>query len=73
MANQSSQSSRSARLVSVMSDEIRNRELTEAEMRAVREIAQRQATGVEEPRGTGDVPPLSDEQLAAMVRFRERG
>ena len=56
-----------------MSDEIRNRELTEAEMRAVREIAQRQATGVEEPRGTGDVPPLSDEQLAAMVRFRERG
>ena len=38
----------------------------------MRQIARRQAAGAEEPGGPGDIPPLSDEQLAAMVRFRPR-
>lgn len=72
MAKKSSESSRPERLISVKSEDIKNRHWTEAERRVVREIALRQAAGVEEPGGPGDIPPLSDEQLAAMVRFRPR-
>ncbi len=72
MAKKSSESSQPGQLKRMKSDDIRDRQWTEAERRVVRRIALRQTAGVESPSGPGDIPPLSDEQLAAMVRFRPR-
>lgn len=53
------------------SEDIRNRQWTDSERRAVRNIARQQASGADSPAGPGDIPPLTQKQLAAMVRLRE--
>jgi uncharacterized protein (DUF4415 family) len=70
MAKKLSESSRPARLKTVRSEDIKNRRWTEAERKAVRRIAERQAAG----RGTrvsAEIPRLTDEQLASLVRLRD--
>ena len=74
MAKKSSESSQPARLKSMRSEDIGNRRWTEAERRTVRRIARRQSVKGDQtdtPVGTGDIPRLSERQLAAMVRLRE--
>ena len=44
---------------------------SESERRAVRELARRQASGADSPSNETDIPRLSGEQLAAMVRLRD--
>jgi len=71
MAKKSSASSRLARLKSMKSDDIRNRRWTEKERQTLRGIAKRQAAGDDSRIDLRDIPRLSDEQLASMVRLRE--
>jgi uncharacterized protein (DUF4415 family) len=44
---------------------------SESERRAVRELARRQASGADSRSNETDIPRLSAEQLAAMVRLRD--
>ena len=53
------------------SEDIRNRKWTESEKRAMRRIAARQAAGDDSDINFEDIPPLTEEQLANMVRFRD--
>jgi len=53
------------------SDDIRNRLWTEKERQTLRGIAERQAAGDDSRIDLHDIPRLSDEQLASMVRLRE--
>ena len=53
------------------SDDIRNRRWTEKERQTLRGIAKRQAAGDDSRIDLRDIPRLSDEQLASMVRLRE--
>lgn len=71
MAKKSSVSSRPERLISVTSEDIRNRRWTESEKRAIRRIAARQAAGDDSHINFDDIPRLTDEQLASMVRLRD--
>jgi uncharacterized protein (DUF4415 family) len=71
MANKSSASSRPAGLKSVRSEDIRNRPWGEKERRALRRAAQRQAAGNESDIHFRDIPRLTDEQLASLVRLRD--
>jgi uncharacterized protein (DUF4415 family) len=69
MAKKSSASSRPARLKSMRSGDIGNRQWTEKERQALRRVAGRQAaddSGI----NLEDIPRLTDEQLANMVRLR---
>jgi uncharacterized protein (DUF4415 family) len=52
------------------SEDIRNRKWTEAEKEAVRRGAAAQAAGDDSGIDYSDIPPLTPEQLARMVRFR---
>ena len=71
MAKKSYASSQPARLKSMNSEDIRNRELSDRERRALRRIAARQAAGDDSRINLKAVPRLTDEQLAGMVRLRE--
>jgi uncharacterized protein (DUF4415 family) len=54
----------------VRSDDIRNRKWTEAEKAAVRRLAAAQAAGDDSGIDYSDIPRLTPEQLAGMVRLR---
>jgi uncharacterized protein (DUF4415 family) len=72
MTKKSSVSSQPGRLVSRTSEDIKNRKLSEKEMRSLRAIAERQAAGDDSQINFDDIPPLTDEQWAGMTRFRDR-
>jgi uncharacterized protein (DUF4415 family) len=71
MARKSSVSSQPVRLKRVRSEDIVNRQWSDKERLAVRRIAESQAAGEEQSFATADIPALSAEQLAAMVRLRD--
>ena len=71
MAKKSSASSRPARLKSMKSEDIGNRKWTDSERQALRRIARRQAIGDDSRVDIKDIPRLTDEQLANMVRLRD--
>ena len=72
MAKKSSASSQPARLVSKTSEDIKNRRMSERERRTLLAMAERQAAGDDSQIDYSDIPPLTDEQWAGMVRFRDR-
>jgi len=53
------------------SEDIRNRRWTEKERRVLRRAAKCQAAGDESRLNLEDIPRLTDEQLASMVRLRD--
>lgn len=53
------------------SEDIKNRHWTEAELKAVRDAAARQAEGDDSQINFDDIPELTADQLANMVRFRD--
>jgi uncharacterized protein (DUF4415 family) len=53
------------------SEDIRNRKWSEAEKRAVRRAAAAQAAGDDSDINYSDIPRLTAEQLASMVRLRD--
>ena len=71
MAKRSSASSPRAKRKSVRSEDIRRRRWTKGELDAARRIAARQAAGDDSGINYEDIPRLSDEQLAKMVRLRD--
>ena len=71
MAKKSSVSSRPARLKSLRSADIKNRQWTEIERQTLRRIGARQAAGDDTSINVEDVPRLTEEQLASMVRLRD--
>ena len=71
MAKKSSASSRHAGPVKMSSEDIKNREWTEAERRVVRRHAAKQASGDDADINYDDIPRLTDAQLAQMVRLRD--
>lgn len=71
MAKRSSESSAGGQLKSMTSEDIRNRGWTKAEVEAVRRIAVAQAAGDDSGIDFSDIPPLTPEQLARMVRLRD--
>jgi len=54
----------------VTSDDIRSRRWTKAELDAARRIAARQAVGDDSGIDYGEIPRLTEEQLAKMMRLR---
>ena len=71
MAKKSSASSRPAGLKSMRSEDIRNRQWTEKERRALRLAARRQASGNDSDIDFRDIPRLTEEQLTNLVRLRD--
>jgi|SRR5580658_1614758 uncharacterized protein (DUF4415 family) len=71
MAKKSPASSRPAGLKSVTSEDIRNRHWNEDELQALRRAAKRQRAGDDSGISFEDIPRLTDEQLAQMVRLRD--
>ena len=71
MAKKSSASSQPARLKSMRSEDIRKRQLTEVERETLRRVAARQATGDDSNIDFKEIPRLTNEQLASMVRLRD--
>lgn len=59
------------KLTSMTSEEIRNRKWTNAEIEAVRKASEAQAAGDDSGIDYSDIPPLTPEQLARMVRLRD--
>ena len=53
------------------SEDIRNRQWTEKEQEVFRGVSRRQAAGDDSVINLEDIPRLSDEQLANMVRLRD--
>jgi len=54
------------------SEDIRNRQWTESEIEAVRKAGEAQRAGIDLPEAEyEDIPRLTAEQLASMVRFRD--
>ena len=53
------------------SEDIENRQWTERERRTLRRVARRQAAGDDSRIDFDDIPRLTDEQLANMVRLRD--
>ena len=70
MAKRSSVSSVRERLINVKPEDIRNRKWSEAERSSVRRLAAAQAAGDDSAIDFSDIPPLTGEQLAHMVRLR---
>jgi len=58
-------------LVRMTSEDIRNRQWTEAEKEAQRRGAAAQAAGDDSGIDYSDIPKLTEEQLARMVRLRD--
>jgi len=71
MAKKSSTSSRPAALKRVRSEDIGNKRWTKAEIRNIQRLAAKQAGGDDSDIDFEDIPRLTDEQLAGMVRLRE--
>ena len=71
MAKKLSASSQPARLKSMRSEDIGNRQWTEKEREALRRAAGRQAALDDSLTNLKDIPRLTDEQLASMVRIRD--
>ena len=71
MAKKSSASSQPAGLKSLKSEDIGNRPWTEKERRTLRRAAKSQAAGDDSGINFKDVPRLTGEQLARMVRLRD--
>ncbi len=72
MAKRQSASSARVGLVRVTSEDIRNRQWTESEIEAVRRASEAQAAGLDLPEEEyEDIPRLTAEQLARMVRLRD--
>jgi uncharacterized protein (DUF4415 family) len=71
MAKKLSASSQPARLRSMTSEDIKKRQWTDAERRAVHRISRQQATGKGSRVNLDDIPRLTDEQLANMVLLRD--
>ncbi|HEY1203342.1 MAG TPA: BrnA antitoxin family protein [Bryobacteraceae bacterium] len=71
VAKKSPASSRPARLKSMRSEDIENRQWTEKERQALRRLAGRQAAGDDSRIRFDDIPRLTDAQLAKMVRLRD--
>jgi uncharacterized protein (DUF4415 family) len=71
MAKKSSASSQPARLKSMKSEDIRNRQWTDRERQTLRRVAGRQAALDDSRINFHDIPRLTDEQLASMVRLRD--
>jgi uncharacterized protein (DUF4415 family) len=71
MAKKLSASSQPVKLRSMRSQDIENRQWTDAERRAVRRISKQQAAGKSPGVNLQDIPRLTDEQLANMVRLRD--
>jgi uncharacterized protein (DUF4415 family) len=55
----------------VRSEDIRNKQWTKGEIRNVQRLAAKQAAGDDSDINFEDIPRLTDEQLAGMVRLRE--
>src|SRR5208283_2097398 len=72
MTKKSSASSRPARLKSMKSEDIRNRQWTKKELASLRRIAKTQAAGDDSNIDFTDIPPLTKQQLQSMVRLRDR-
>src|SRR5207253_6843112 len=53
------------------SEDIKNRQWTERERQALQRVSRRQAAGDESRINFEDIPRLTDEQLAKMVRLRD--
>ena len=71
MEKNSSVLSRPAGLTSMTSEDIRSRQWSESEIEAVRKANEAQAAGRELPEEEyEDIPRLTEEQLARMVRLR---
>jgi uncharacterized protein (DUF4415 family) len=71
MAKKSSALSRPAGLKSMTSEDIKNRQWSEKERRALRRAARRQAAGDDSDINFEDIPRLTAEQLQNMVRLRD--
>ena len=71
MAKRSSASSPHGKRRSVTSDDIKRRRWTKAELDAARRIAARQAAGDDSGINYDEIPRLTEEQLAKMVRLRD--
>jgi len=71
MAKKSSASSQPVRLRSVTSEDIKNRKWSEKERAAFRRMAASQTAGDDSDIDFSDIRPLTDEQLARMVRLRD--
>jgi uncharacterized protein (DUF4415 family) len=70
MAKKSSASSQPARLKSMRSEDIGNRKWTDKERQTLRRVAGRQAAD-DSHINLEDIPRLTDEQLAKLVRLRD--
>ena len=71
MAKKLSASSQPVRLKSMKSVDIKNRKWTERERQTLRRVARRQAAMDDSRINLEDIPRLTDEQLANMVRLRD--
>jgi uncharacterized protein (DUF4415 family) len=71
MAKNTSASSRPAKLISVTSEDIKNRKWTTEEREAFRRIAAEQARGDDSQIDYSDIPRFTEEQLSKMVRLRD--
>jgi uncharacterized protein (DUF4415 family) len=71
MAKKPSASSRPVRLKSMRSEDIKSRKWTERDRQTLRRIAARQAAVDDSRINLEDIPRLTDEQLAGMVRLRD--
>ena len=71
MANKSSGSSQPVPPRSMRSEDIRNRQWTENERQVLRRAARRQAAGDDLGINFKDIPRLTEEQLANVVRLRD--
>ena len=71
LARKLSASSRPARLKSMRSEDIENKPWSEDERRTLCRIAKRQAAGDESRIDFEDIPRLTNDRLASMVRLRE--
>jgi uncharacterized protein (DUF4415 family) len=71
MAKKSPVLSRPAGLKRMTSNDIKNRKWTEDERQSMRRHAAKQAAGDDSDINFDDIPRLTDEQLAQMVRLRD--
>src|ERR1700733_15349580 len=70
MAKKSSASSRREKPISMTSKDIENRQWTEKERRSLRKIAKQQAAGDDSGIDYSDIPRMTAQELASMVRAR---
>lgn len=71
MAKKSPASSRPAGLKRMTSDDIKTRKWSEEERQTLQHHAAKQAAGDDSDINSEDIPHLTDEQLAQMVRLRD--